>query len=114
MRRETLYLVDIVEACDTIAEFVSGFDEAAFYQDEKTQSAVLQKLIVIGEAVARLPREFKDQHPNVEWRDIVAFRNIVIHTYFSVKLDIVWDTVQHDVPELRRQIASIQEQLPRD
>ena len=110
MRPEQLYLTDIVEAADAIAAFVTGLDEAAFYQDAKTQSAVQQKLMVIGEAAARLSQEFRDLHPHVEWRDIVAFRNILVHSYFSVKLDIVWETVQTDVPTLRRQIIRILEQ----
>lgn len=110
MRPEKLYLSDIVEAAERIAEFVVGLDEAAFYRDAKTQSAVLQKLIVIGEAAARLPQDFKDRHPEIEWHDIVAFRNILVHSYFSVKLDIVWETVQQDAPILRRQIAHILEQ----
>lgn len=110
MRPEQLYLTDIDEAAHAIGEFVAGLDEATFYQDDKTQSAVLQKLIVIGEAAARLPQEFKDQHPSIEWRDIVAFRNILVHSYFSVKLEIVWETIENDVPALRRQIAQILEQ----
>jgi uncharacterized protein with HEPN domain len=65
---------------------------------------------VIGEATARLSQEFRDQYSHIEWRDIVAFRNILVHSYFSVKLDIVWETVQHDVPTLRRQIVRILEQ----
>ena len=110
MRPEQLYLTDIVEAADAIVEFVAGLDEAAFYQDANTQSAVLQKLIVIGEAAARLPQKFRDQYSSIEWRDIVAFRNILVHSYFSVKIDIVWETIQHDVPALRRQIVRILEQ----
>jgi uncharacterized protein with HEPN domain len=110
MRPEQLYLTDMVEAADAIAEFVAGFDEAAFYGDAKTQSAVLQKLMVMGEAASRLPQEFKDEHPTIEWRNMVAFRNILVHSYFSVKLEIVWETIQSDVPALRRQIARILEQ----
>jgi uncharacterized protein with HEPN domain len=56
MRPETLYLADIIEAAEPVAEFVQGFDESDFTQDAKTQSAVIQKLIVIGEAAARLPQ----------------------------------------------------------
>jgi uncharacterized protein with HEPN domain len=63
MRPEQLYLTDIVEAADAIAEFVAGFDEAAFYRDAKTQSAVLQKLIVIGEAAGQLPKSSKTNTP---------------------------------------------------
>ena len=68
MRPEQLYLTDIGEAAQAISEFVVGLDEDAFYQDDKTQSAVLQKLIVIGEAAARLPQEFKDQSLPVSGR----------------------------------------------
>ena len=66
MRPETLYLADIIEAAEAIAEFVQGLDELAFTQDAKTQSAVIQKLIVIGEAAARLPQDFKDRYPQIE------------------------------------------------
>ncbi|MFQ5614703.1 MAG: DUF86 domain-containing protein, partial [Anaerolineae bacterium] len=91
MRPEKLYLLDIVEAADAIAEFVAGLEEDDFYSDSLRQSAVLQKLIVIGEAAARLPQEFRDRHPQLEWRQIVAFRNVLVHAYFSIKLPIVWE-----------------------
>ena len=110
MRPEKLYLVDILEAADAIQRFIESTNQEKFLHDELRQSGVLQKLIVIGEAAARLSQEFRDQYPRIEWRDIVAFRNILVHSYFSVKLDIVWETVQHDVPTLRRQIIRILEQ----
>lgn len=110
MRPEQLYLVDIVEAADAIAEFTAGLNEDGFYRDHKSQSAVLQKLIVIGEAAARFPDDFRNRYPEIEWRDIVAFRNILVHSYFSIKLDIVWETVIRDVPELRRQVIKILDQ----
>ncbi len=84
MRRELLYLKDIVEACDAIQRFIKGLERSDFLQDELRQSAVLQKLTIIGEAAARLPVEFKNLHPIVEWADIVAFRNIAVHEYFAV------------------------------
>lgn len=69
-----------------------------------------KKLIVIGEAAAQLSQKFRDQYPDTEWRVIVAFHNILVHSYFSVKLDIIWETIQTDVPTLRRQIAHMLEQ----
>lgn len=107
MRSEKLYLADIIEAADAIAEFTAGMDEIDFLQDHKSQSAVLQKLIVIGEAAGRLSKEFCDQHPEVEWRKVVAFRNILVHAYFSIKLDIVWETVTSDVPKLRNKVIEL-------
>jgi uncharacterized protein with HEPN domain len=100
----------MIEAADAIVEFVAGLDEDDFYSDSLRQSAVLQKLIVIGEAATRLPQEFRDRHPQLEWGQIVAFRNVLVHAYFSIKLPIVWETINHDVPALRRQVAQILEQ----
>jgi len=88
-RNEQLYLQDILEACDAIQRFLRRTDNVAFMQDEMIQSAILQKLIVIGEAAARLPRSFVEQHPEIEWADIVAFRNIAVHEYFAVDWQIV-------------------------
>ncbi|MFN8458647.1 MAG: DUF86 domain-containing protein [Anaerolineae bacterium] len=107
MRPERLYLTDMVEAAEAITDFIAGLDEAGFYQDSKSQSAVLQKLIVIGEAAARLSPEFRARYPQIEWQDIIAFRNILVHAYFSIKLDIVWEAATRDVPELQQTVVKI-------
>jgi uncharacterized protein with HEPN domain len=107
MRRETLYLQDIVEACDLLVTFLKGMNASAFMTSELHKAAALQKLAVIGEAAARLPQEFREKYPEVEWRDIIAFRNIAVHAYFSVQWDIVWATAHDDVPALRTQVLKI-------
>jgi uncharacterized protein with HEPN domain len=107
MRPEKLYLTDIVDAADAIARFVAGIRYDDFVRDELRQSAVLQKLIVIGEAAARLSPDFQASHPAVEWADIVGFRNIAVHEYFAVNWSIVWVTVTEDVPFLQNQVARI-------
>ncbi|WP_429885245.1 HepT-like ribonuclease domain-containing protein, partial [Geoalkalibacter halelectricus] len=71
------------------------------------RSAVLQKLMVIGEAAAKLPKEFRERHRNIPWPDIVAFRNIAVHAYFSVEWPIVWVAAVKDAPELRMMVADI-------
>jgi len=109
LRREALYLRDIVEAAEAAARFVAGMSREAFVQDEVHRSAVLQKLTVIGEAAARLSPEFKAAHPQIEWADIVAFRNIAVHAYFSVQWSIVWVAATEDAPRLRQQVADILE-----
>lgn len=107
MRPEKLYLTDIVEAAQSIARFVmeESFDE--FEQNEMMNSAVLQKLTVIGEAASRLPKEFINRFPEIPWMDIIAFRNIAVHEYFAIRWDIAWTTAIEDVPVLKEQIEKI-------
>src|SRR5262245_52827209 len=107
MRREYLYLQDIIEACDMIQTFLEGLEASTFLTSELHKAATLQKLTVIGEAAARLPQAFREAHPQVEWRDIVTFRNIAVHAYFSVQWEIVWATATDEVPVLRRQVIEI-------
>ena len=107
MRREHLYLQDIIEACDMVQAFLASMEASAFLASELHKAATLQKLTVIGEAAARLSHTFREAHPQVEWRDIIAFRNIAVHAYFAVQWDIVWATATDDVPVLRRQVLEI-------
>ena len=107
MRREDLYLSDILEAADAIEKFLADTDKNAFMNNDLIRSAVLQKLTIIGEASARLPKAFKERHKDIEWADIIAFRNLTVHAYFSVDWSIVWITASKDVPELKQKISAI-------
>ena len=107
MRNEALYLDDIVGAADAIARFLQDLPKETFLSDELYQSAVLQKLIVIGEAASRLSADFRNRHTQIQWFDVIGLRNIAIHQYFGISWDIVWDTATQDVPALRDQIAAI-------
>ena len=107
MRTEALYLDDIIDAADGIARFISDIDKETFLGDDLYQSAVLQKLIIIGEAASRLSAAFRASHANIEWPDIVGLRNIAVHEYFGVSWETVWNTATLDVPVLREHIAAI-------
>jgi len=107
MRPEVLYLYDIVQAAEAIGRFVSGIRRGEFMKDELRQAGVLQKLIVIGEAAAHLSKEFRALHPEVEWADIVGFRNIAVHEYFGVSWRMVWVTATDDVPGLHTRVSKI-------
>lgn len=107
MRREQLFLRDIVEAADAIRDFVSGHTEQTFLQSELLRSAVVQKLTIIGEAAARLPSELKQRHAAIPWADIVGFRNILVHAYFGIQWDIVWRAATEEVPQLREQVSAV-------
>ncbi len=107
MRTEALYLDDIFDAADAIARFLRAVEKEAFLSDELYQSAVLQKLVVIGEAASRLSAEFRDRHADIEWLDVIGLRNIAVHEYFGINWEVVWDTATQGVPILRGQIAAI-------
>ncbi|MEI2691420.1 MAG: DUF86 domain-containing protein [Anaerolineae bacterium] len=107
MRPEKLYLTDIAEAARAIERFLTGIDSDEFEIDDLRQSAILQKLTIIGEAAARLPAEFRASHGQIEWRDIIAFRNIAVHEYFAVDWSIVWVAATQDAPKLRAQVEAI-------
>jgi len=114
MRPEILYLTDIIEAAGAIERFLIGIERDEFLQDELRQSAVQQKLIVIGEAAARLSPEFQNQHPHVQWRKAVSLRNFAVHEYFSVSWEIIWATATQDIPQVRDQTRAILGQLNSD
>ncbi|MBI3929203.1 MAG: DUF86 domain-containing protein [Armatimonadetes bacterium] len=110
-RPDALYLQDILEAADHISDFIRGMDEAAFRASELHRSAVLQKLLVIGEAAVRISEEVKALRPSIPWKEIIGFRNIAVHTYFSVDWSIVWETARREVSGLAKDVQQLAEEL---
>jgi len=107
MRHENLYLNDIVEAADDIAQFLVGVETQSFRESDLLRSAVVHKLSVIGEAAVRLSDALKERNPEVPWAQIVGFRNILIHAYFGIDWEVVWEAAREGCPILREQIARI-------
>ncbi len=107
MRRDDERLADIVEAAEKIAVRAAK-RRAAFDADEDTQIVLVHLIQMIGEAAAGLSDGFIAQHPEVPWRQIIATRNRVVHGYFEVDLDILWDVAVIDVPLLAGQVLAIQ------
>ena len=85
----------------------AGGPKEEFLVDDLLRSAVLHKLTVIGEAAARLPRAFCEKYLDIPWADIVAFRNLVVHSYFAVDWEIVWIAGTEEAPALGRQVKAI-------
>jgi uncharacterized protein with HEPN domain len=112
MRPDRLYLEDVLAAAAAIAAFIDGRDATSFAADDMARSAVLFKLIVIGEAASKFSRDLRTQHADLAWQDIVAFRNLAVHAYFGVDWEIVWTTATEDVPPLRERVAAILAALP--
>jgi uncharacterized protein with HEPN domain len=106
-RDPRLFLEDIRESCAKIMRYIRGLTFEEFSTDEKTLDAVVRNLIIIGEAVKNLPDDLKKRYPDVEWRKIAGLREIVVHEYFGIDEDILWDIVQNKVPELLQAIERI-------
>lgn len=102
-----VYADDILEAIEKIKRFTSGIDAEAFRRDEKTFDAVIRNLEVIGEAIKKIPDEVRAKHPAIEWKKIAGLRDMLVHEYFGIDADIVWDIVQHKLTPLEAQIRQI-------
>ncbi len=100
---------DILEAIDDISRLTSGMTFSTFCADNKTTKAVLYNLAVIGEAARRVPADIAMRHPQVPWREMGDMRNVVIHEYFGVDLEILWKTIQQELPPLRPLLEDILE-----
>ena len=106
-RRDREYLNDILIACENIIEYSRGYDFDDFKMDRKTQDAVLRNIEIIGEAVKNISNNLKEKYSEIEWREIAKTRDKLIHSYFGVDLDVVWDIITLDIPKLSKQIREI-------
>jgi uncharacterized protein with HEPN domain len=91
---------DILDAIDAIRDYTVGTDYPAFARDRKTTDAVLRNIAIIGEAASRIPEEIQLASPDIPWADMRDMRNVVIHGYFGVDKQILWDTIRTDLPSL--------------
>ncbi len=111
MRADRLRLLDAVEQTELISQFCERGREA-FFGDVLIQSAVLHRPALLGEACRGLSFALRDAHPEIPWTQILAFRNVVIHEYFGIELELVWAIVSGHIAALGKQLRSIADSLP--
>ena len=99
-RDEIMYLQDIAESCEKILRFTAGLSQSDLISDEKTYDAVVRNLEIIGEAAKHISEEIKRQLPEIEWRKAAGLRDMLVHAYFGIDNDILWDVVQNKVSRL--------------
>jgi uncharacterized protein with HEPN domain len=102
-----VYLDDLRVSAEKITRYTDGLDLDQFLRDEKTFDAVMRNLEIIGEAAKHIPEDVRQRYAYVEWRKIAGLRDIVIHEYFSLDEDILWDIVRYQVPKLIGDVSQI-------
>ena len=111
MRKDKAYLQHILEAISDIEEFIENISKEEFHRDKEKQYAVLRALEIIEEATKNLSKDLRAKYPEIPWKDIAGMRDKLIHEYFGVKLELVWETVKDKLPKLKKQISKILDEI---
>jgi uncharacterized protein with HEPN domain len=106
MRDTTLFLKDILMAINSIEAFVEGMSYGDFLTDDRTSSAVIRKLEIIGEATKHIPEEIRQKYPHIPWKEMAGMRDKLIHFYHGVEYQLVWQTVQLRLPQVKQAVQN--------
>lgn len=110
-RDDTVYLRHILDSIETIEEHKKGIGEKEFARNKLVQDAIIRQLGIIGEAGKRVSTDIRKKYSRVSWKDMAGMRDKLVHDYFGVKLEAVWETVEKDLPQLEEQIEKILKDL---
>lgn len=103
-KKPEILLQHILESVDWIEKDLANLSEDEFYENVPIQDAVVRRIEIIGEAARNLPEDFKQANSEIPWLDIADMRNKLIHEYFDIDLELVWETIKSDLPALKKQI----------
>ena len=107
-KREALLLIqDIIESIEKVFSYTKGMTFDEFQNDSKTTDAVIRNFEIIGEAANQIPEIYKNLHPEIEWHKMISVRNRVIHDYFGVNYEIIWNIIDNHLLELKQQLEII-------
>ena len=105
--RDLMYIEHILESIAKIQSYTKGLDEDGFHQSDLIQDGVIRQFEIIGEASKRISENLKAEYPRIPWKDMVGMRDILIHNYMQVEIDIVWETVVKFIPNLLTDLEEI-------
>ena len=111
MKDLRVYLDDILKSTKLIARYIKGKTKEEFDDTEEIQDAVIRRLEIIGEAIKRLPMDFREQYPEIEWKKATGLRDILIHHYDEVETKQIWITITEILPLFEKQIGELLKQL---
>lgn len=106
-RDYSVYLSDMLDAIDCVATYTEGYSIGKLRNDRKTLDAVVRNLEIIGEAAKNVPQRVRSRHPEIDWKKLAGLRDILIHQYFGIDIEIVWDVVVNKLPALNDNVRKI-------
>ncbi len=107
MKKDLTYLRHILDAIDRILQYTTNVQKEDFLNNPLLQDGVIRQIEIIGEATKRLSYELRSKYNNVPWKDMAGMRDKLIHDYMGVDIEAVWDTVEHDIPILKKTMVLI-------
>lgn len=108
-RSVQILLEEILEAIALLEQYTRGLTLESFSEDIEKQDSVFRRLEIIGEAAKGIPEDLRVRYPTIPWRDITGARDVLVHEYFRIDLEMAWDMVHDDLPELKREVERILE-----
>lgn len=106
-----IYLSDMIDRCDRVLAYTRDLPREQFDQRGLAYDATLRNIELLGEAARHIPEEERQKTPGIDWRGVIAVRNILVHGYLGVDDDILWDVIQQRIPELKRLLVELRRQL---
>jgi uncharacterized protein with HEPN domain len=107
MKRDRESLIDIVNAGKRILRYANGISKLELSKNDEKLSAILYQLMIIGEATKRISQEFRQQNIEIPWREMAGMRDIIVHEYDQIDLDVLWDVIDHKITELLQLIEPL-------
>ena len=101
------FLNHILYECNYIIRVIEGKSREVVIEDETLTKAIIRSLEIIGEATKKLPDELRNRYPLIHWEDMAGMRDVLIHDYFGVDYEVVWNTIRNDIPQLSRDLKSV-------
>ena len=107
MKEPAIFINHILDSIEDIEDYSRNISSNQFLQDKKLQDAIIRRIEIIGEAVKNIPDSFRKKHPKIPWKGIAGMRDKIIHHYFGLDLDTIWNVVKEEIPTLKKEIKNI-------